>query len=53
MEAYRQFKKVVPSKAEEKTLFKEFEEASSYASYPIVKVALEGVEGVLIKGTQH
>ena len=31
MEAYRGFKKVVPSMAEEKTLFKEFEEASGYS----------------------
>ena len=30
MEAYRGFKKVVPSMAEEKTLCKEFEEASGY-----------------------
>ena len=42
MEAYREFKEIVPSKAEEKTLFKEFEEASGYSSYHIVKAAKEG-----------
>lgn len=30
IEAYRQFKTVVPSKAEEKTIFRQFEKASSY-----------------------
>ena len=49
--AYREFKKVVPSKAEEKTLLKEFEEASGYSSYPIVKSAENAASGDTIKGT--
>lgn len=50
LEAYREFKNVVPSKAEEKTLFREFEEASGYKSYPIVRDAREANEDILIKG---
>lgn len=37
MEKYRKFKKVVPSIAEEKSYFREFEEESGYSSYPVVK----------------
>lgn len=48
--AYRNFKKIVPSKAEEKTLFKEFEEASGYACYPIVREAQKAQDGEWIKG---
>lgn len=47
--AYENFKKIVPSKAEEKTLFREFEKASGYKSYPIVRAASAGNEE-LIKG---
>ncbi|MFS1518217.1 UPF0223 family protein [Bacillus sp. SM2101] len=43
MEAYRVFKKVVPSKAEEKKLCKEFEEISGYSSYHTVKKAKEAI----------
>lgn len=39
LSAYKKFKEVVPSKSEEKTLFREFEKASGYKSYPIVKAA--------------
>lgn len=39
LSAYKKFKVVVPSKSEEKTLFREFERASGYKSYPIVKAA--------------
>lgn len=53
MNTYREFKAVVPSKAEEKTLFKEFEEVSGYSSYHIVKAAREQEDGELIKGTQR
>ena len=49
--AYREFKKVVPSKAEEKTLLKEFEEASGYSSYRIVTSAENAASGETIKGT--
>ncbi len=52
MEAYRAFKKIVPSMAEEKTLFKEFDEASGYACYRIVKAAKEGTDGEMIKGAR-
>ncbi|WP_164669154.1 UPF0223 family protein [Virgibacillus doumboii] len=37
--AYRRFKEIVPSKSEEKTYFSDFEKASGYASYPVVKKA--------------
>lgn len=40
MDAYKKFKEIVPSKAEEKTLYKEFEESSGYSSYPVVKKAI-------------
>ena len=53
IKAYREFKTIVPSKSEEKTLFKEFEEASGYSSYQIVKEAQEGENGQLIKGKQR
>ena len=53
LNAYRAFKIIVPSKSEEKTLFKEFEKASGYSSYQIVKLALEGEDGQLIKGKQR
>lgn len=46
---YRRFKEIVPSKAEEKTLFKEFEEVSRYASYPVVKLARELEDGQIIR----
>lgn len=50
MDAYKAFKKVVPSMAEEKTIFKEFEEASGFNSYRVVKKAKEGNDGDLITG---
>lgn len=53
MDAYRGFKKVVPSKAEEKTLDKEFEEASGYVSYLVVKAAKEAIDGEIIKGVRR
>lgn len=51
MDAYLLFKKIVPSKSEEKALFKEFEEVSGYDTYRAVKAAKEGEIGQLIKGT--
>lgn len=53
LEAYRAFKKIVPSMAEEKTLFKEFDEVSGYACFKVVKAAKEGADGDMIKGTQR
>ena len=53
MDAYRGFKKVVPSMAEEKTLDKEFEEASGYVTYRVVKAAKEAAAGEMIKGARR
>lgn len=36
-EAYDDFKEIVPSKAEEKTLFKDFEKASGMVPFKIIK----------------
>lgn len=41
MKKYRRFKEIVPSQAEEKTIFREFEQASGYVSYKAVKLAKE------------
>lgn len=48
--AYRSFKQIVPSMAEEKKLLKEFEQVSGYSSYRVVKAAKEGKDGDNIKG---
>ena len=45
LEAYKAFKKVVPSIGEEKRLGKEFEEVSGYSLYRATKVAKEKGEG--------
>jgi uncharacterized protein YktA (UPF0223 family) len=45
MKAYRRFKEIVPSKAEEKTLCGEFEEISGYSSYRTIKKAKEASTG--------
>ncbi|PTF14491.1 UPF0223 family protein [Staphylococcus devriesei] len=37
MTKYKRFKEIVPGKAEEKQLFKEFENTSSYNSYKVVQ----------------
>lgn len=39
--AYQQFKKIVPSKSEEKRYFSEFMKASGYSCYQVVKTARE------------
>ncbi|WP_347860700.1 UPF0223 family protein [Salimicrobium sp. PL1-032A] len=39
MLAYERFKQVVPSKSEEKQLFKKFEQSSGYSAYHAVKQA--------------
>ncbi|MFJ8234504.1 UPF0223 family protein [Ureibacillus sp. NPDC094379] len=46
---YRRFKEIVPSQSEEKSVFREFEEASDYVSYQVVKKAKELEDGQLIK----
>ncbi|MEH7418293.1 UPF0223 family protein [Neobacillus drentensis] len=45
MNAYRRFKEIVPSKAEEKTICGEFEEISGYSSYRTIKKAKEASSG--------
>ena len=37
MEQYKKFEQIVPSKAEEKQIFKEFEEKSGYNSYKVIQ----------------
>jgi uncharacterized protein YktA (UPF0223 family) len=49
MGAYRRFKEIVPSKAEEKTVCGEFEEISGYSSYRTIQKAKEGSSGERIK----
>jgi len=48
MMAYRRFKEIVTSKAEEKTICGEFEEISGYSSYRTIKKAKEASSGVII-----
>ncbi|MBP1968240.1 uncharacterized protein YktA (UPF0223 family) [Virgibacillus natechei] len=51
LSTYNRFKEFVPSKSEEKTLFNEFETASGYSSYHVVKKAKESSEfNVTMKG---
>lgn len=47
---YRRFKDIVPSMAEEKTYFREFEKESGYVPYPIIKKMKETTTGAIIKG---
>ncbi|MBT2581810.1 UPF0223 family protein [Planococcus sp. ISL-109] len=49
MDKYRKFKKVVPSMAEEKNYFREFEEESSYVSYAVIKRMKEASGDELIR----
>ena len=49
MAKYRRFKEIVPSQAEEKSIFREFEEASGYISYPVIKQTKEATDGTMIK----
>jgi uncharacterized protein YktA (UPF0223 family) len=46
--AYRKFKQVVPAKSEEKNIFQEFQKASGYSGYHVVKKARE-TEGKTIR----
>lgn len=50
MKKYRRFKEIVPSIAEEKTYFRDFEKESGYASYPIIKQMKEKDDSTIIKG---
>lgn len=49
--AYRAFKEVVPSKAQEKQIDRDFEDVSGYSSYRVVKVAQERQKGVVRLGS--
>ncbi|PHK50585.1 UPF0223 family protein [Staphylococcus edaphicus] len=44
LEKYKQFKNIVPGKAEEKQIFKEFENSSGYSSYHAVKAVQSSTE---------
>ncbi len=46
---YRKFKKVVPAISEEKTYFREFEDESGYASFPVIKEMKGGTVDEVIK----
>ncbi|ALC86191.1 MULTISPECIES: UPF0223 family protein [Bacillaceae] len=50
LKKYRRFKEIVPSIAEEKTYFRDFEKESGYASYPIIKQMKEKDDSTIIKG---
>lgn len=41
---YRRFKEIVPSKSQEKSLFKEFQQSSNYSAYHVVKKLKESNE---------
>lgn len=49
---YRKFKQVVPAISEEKTYFREFEEESGYASFPVIKEMKAGTGDGVIKTTK-
>ena len=44
MQAYKRFKEIVPSKAEEKQVCGEFEETSGYSAYRVIQKAKENME---------
>lgn len=45
MNAYRRFKEIVPSKAQEKSITAEFEEVSGYSAFQTIKKAKEAPSG--------
>lgn len=49
MARYKRFKEIVPSQAEEKTICREFEQASSYVPYRVVKLAKALADGQIIR----
>ena len=49
MARYRKFKQVVPAISEEKTYFREFEEESGYASFPVIKELKASATGLMIR----
>ncbi|WP_019416091.1 UPF0223 family protein [Paenisporosarcina sp. TG20] len=53
MVKYRRFKEIVPSMAEEKSYFRDFEKESGYICYPIIKKMKETTAGAIIKGARN
>lgn len=49
MNAYKQFKMIVPGKAQEKKIFSEFEQASGYSSYHAVQDVKKHPEQTMFK----
>lgn len=49
MHAYRRFKEIVPSKADEKKYTDEFQEVSNYSAYQVMKKAKEAEAGSWIQ----
>lgn len=49
MNAYRRFKEIVPSKAEEKKLCGEFEEMSTYSCYRAIQRAKDMDDSAIVK----
>ncbi|MEG0473814.1 MAG: UPF0223 family protein [Solibacillus sp.] len=49
MARYKRFKEIVPSQAQEKTICREFEEASTYIPYRVVKLAKELEDGQIVR----
>lgn len=47
--SYKRFKEIVPSMAEEKTIFREFEQASGYVSFKVIKLAKELADGQIVR----
>ena len=45
MTVYKRYKEIVPSKSEEKTIDKEFEETSGFSTYQVVKKAKAQQDG--------
>ena len=50
--SYQQFKKIVPSKAEEKRIGREFETASGYSLYRAVQAAKQKEKGTFSLGKE-
>ena len=48
-EAYKEFKDIVPSKAEEKTIFKDFEKVSGMAPFKLIKQLKDSEVDQIIK----
>lgn len=49
MARYKRFKEIVPSQAEEKTICRDFEQASHYVPFRVVKLAKELADGQIVR----